>query len=324
MLGSEILSALQFSGSILPSACDSSGTNVETFVAQGESCFEDLLFIRRKNAENSPTTPVLEVVQQMMYSVPPAGPISVARILLYPTDEASAYRYETQVLFTAFRSGTVYTVEEFLSVCKVISKKAEFKFCPGIDVDHYYNHYHAIIRYHTESCRVWDHPFKRIDSKNCFLWHELGKNAPYEDRNKSLVLCKGCKRLRSDLDHQRRRSDVSPSKRSSRQLPSSSFKLKYMSPNSVTKRKQAAQKERTRDKAHIARLNHDITLEDEQSDEVSQVMQTIESQVSKELDEVLQEGSLGPAARSIWNEDKKNSKAQFFKDQQRNCKAKHI
>ena len=55
-------------------------------------------------------------------------------------------------------------------------------------------------------------------------------------------------------------------------------------------------KERTCNKNHIARLNHDITLEDEQSDEVSQVMQTIESQASKELDEVLQEGSLGPAA----------------------------
>jgi len=43
-------------------------------------------------------------------------------------------------------------------------------------------------------------------------------------------------------------------------------------------------------------LNHEITLEDEQSDKVSQIMHTIESQTSKELDKVLQEGSLGPAA----------------------------
>ena len=48
-------------------------------------------------------------------------------------------------------------------------------------------------------------------------------------------------------------------------------------------------------------------------------MHSIESQASKELDEVLQEGSLGPAARSIWNDDKRNPKAEFFKDQQRNC-----
>ena len=44
----------------------------------------------------------------------------------------------------------------------------------------------------------------------------------------------------------------------------------YMSPDSVTKRKQATQRERTRDKAQIARLSHDIVLEDEQSDEVCQ------------------------------------------------------
>jgi len=54
-------------------------------------------------------------------------------------------------------------------------------------------------------------------------------------------------------------------------------------------------------------LNHEITLEDEQSDEISQIIHTIESQASKELDEVLQEGSLGPAAQSIWNEDKRNA-----------------
>ena len=69
-------------------------------------------------------------------------------------------------------------------------------------------------------------------------------------------------------------------------------------------------------------MSHDIVLEDEKSDEVRRIMHSIESQASKELDEVLQEGSLGPAARSIWNDDKRNPKAEFLKDQQRNCKAK--
>ena len=77
--------------------------------------------------------------------------------------------------------------------------------------------------------------------------------------------------------------------------------------------------------AKIARLNHDITLEDEQSDEVSQIMQTIERQQAlKELNKVLQEGSLGPTAQKIWNEDKRKTKSQFYKDQQQNCKAKNF
>ena len=313
---------------LLESNGGTSGTShpasIETLVAEGEAHFEDLLFLRRNNLKSSPTAPVLEVVQQTMFSVPPAGHMSVGRIMLYPTDDTSSYKYQTQILFTTFQSGTVSSVKEFLNICNALSKKAEFKFCHGIDVDHYYSHYYAVIRYNIESCRVWDYPFKRIDSKNCVLWHELGKNACYEDRDKSEVLCRGCKRLCSDLDHQRRRSDVSPSKRASRQLPSSNFKKKHLSPVSFTKREQAAQRERARDKAQIAKLRHHITLEDEQTDEVSQIMHTIESQASKELDEVLQEGSMGPAARSIWSEDKSNPKAEFFKDQQHNCKAKII
>jgi len=211
-------------------------TSIEIIVDEGVACFEDLLFIRRNNSENSPTFPVLEVNQKTTFSVPPAGHLSVGRILRYPTGDTSTYRYEIQILFTAYQNGTVSSVKDFLSICKVISKKADFKFCSGIDVDHYYSHYYAVIRYNIKSCCVWDYPFKRIDSKNCSLWHELGKNARYKDRDKSVVLCRGCKRLHNDLDHHRRRSDVSPSKRAKRQLPSSHFKEMYMPPDSVTKK----------------------------------------------------------------------------------------
>jgi len=163
--------------------------------------FEDLLFIQRNNPKSSPITPVLEILQQTMFTMPPAGHISVARILLYPTDETFSFRYETQILYTAFRSGTVCSRKEFLSICKVISKKAGFKFCHGIDVNHYYSHYYPVIRYNVEKCHMWNHLFECIDSKNCLLWHELGKTAPYEDHDKSVILCKGCKHLHSNLDH---------------------------------------------------------------------------------------------------------------------------
>ena len=143
------------------------------------------------------------------------------------------------------------------------------------------------------------------------------------------VLCRPCKRLNSYLDHQRRRSDVSPGTRLKRQQPSSRYKLKYLSPASIRKRKAATQKERSNDKAKLSRLSEfDITLEDDQSDEVSEVLQTIEQQCSEELHSILKEAdthssTTGKSIRSSWERDKASYKAQFYSDQIQNGKLVH-
>ena len=268
-----------------------------------------MCFIPRKCSDSASSRPILEVIQKTTFDVPPAGHISVARVLLYRME--ASYKYETQVLFTTINNGTISTAKEFLDACGVISEKNGYKFCPGLNVQHYHEYFFAVIRYHLESCRLWEHPFKHVDSKNCSLWHKLPVQAPLKDRSKSAVLCRGCKRLNTNLEHQRKRSDVSPAKRAKRLLPSSSFKLKYLSPKSVAKRKQATQRERSRDKVAIAEANNEVVLEDDQSNEVNQIMQTIESEAATELDEVLKEM---PTGRSIWNDDKRNPKAEFFKD----------
>ena len=85
----------------------------------------------------------------------------------------------------------------------------------------------------------------------------------------------------------------------------------------MAKQKQATQRECSRDKVAIAEANNEVVLEDDQSDEVNQIMQTIESEAATELDEVLKEM---PTGRSIWNDDKRNPKAEFFKDQRLNRK----
>ena len=61
--------------------------------------------------------------------------------------ESTEYRYETQILFTTFNSGTIHDAKEFLDICSVISEKAKYKFWPGLNVDHYYEYpcHHKII-----------------------------------------------------------------------------------------------------------------------------------------------------------------------------------
>ena len=103
----------------------------------------------------------------------------------------------------------MHSFSDFFAVCEIISRKGGYKYFPGIDVAHYYDHYH---RYHIKSVRSWELPFKRIDSVNCFIWHQIPKNATAEEKSSDMVLCKSCKRLHSDLDYQRRRSQVSPSR----------------------------------------------------------------------------------------------------------------
>ena len=130
-----------------------------------------------------------------------------------------------------------------------------------------------------------------------------------------MVLCKPCKRLQSDLDHQRRRSQVSPSRRASRQLPSSSFKLKYLSPISLVKRKQATQKERSSDKSKLARFIDFVTVDDEQSDELTKVMEKIEETCTSELEEVFKDAdsySCGESVREVWEDDKQTGSLVFL------------
>lgn len=215
------------------------------------------------------------------------------------------------------QSGQVYSLCDFFAVCNIISKEGGYKYCPGIDVNHYFDHYHSIIQYHIKSVRSCELPFKRIDSVNCCIWHQLARNAMAKEKSSDMVLCKPCKRLQSDLDHQRRRSQVSPSRRASRQLPSSSFKLKYLSPMSLVKQKQTTQKERSSDKSKLARFVDFVTVDDEQSDKLTKVMEKIEGTCMSELEEVFKDAdshSCGESVREMWEEDKHNWKSCFFRD----------
>ena len=287
------------------------------YVSRGKVTFKDLLFVTRNGDGSHIDDGILEVLQLEMHSVQPVGLLSVARILFFSTELPGVFKYEIQDLFSSFESGSVHTADEFMDVCSIISTQGGYKYCPGIEVDYYYQYFYSMIRYHITSCRVWEHPFKRIDSVNCLLWHKLARNATAEERKSKSVLCKSCKRLCCDLEHQRR-SDVSASKSEARLLPSSNFKLKYLSPQSVSKQKEATLREWSHDKAMIAKLSPDMVLEDDQSDEVATILETIEEKASDELENVFKEAdsrSVGTAVHNAWETDKRNAKAIFNKDQ---------
>jgi hypothetical protein len=111
------------------------------------------------------------------------------------------------------------------------------KFCPRLDpLD--YEGYHDVIRYDHKGVRKMEVPILRIDSVSCPMWFQL-LNSSLKKREAEAVLCCCCVKLKSQLDHQMRRTlSESPSKKLKRQDPSSKAPLSIMLPASQLKRKQ--------------------------------------------------------------------------------------
>lgn len=133
--------------------------------------------------------------QKTLRQCPPAGMVSVARVIVSSTGE-----YDIQVLLRTIETGKISSYEEFMSVCEKISNSENYKFCPGIGSDVYNKCYASVLRYESKSVRIATEPFNRVDSPNCKMWHKLAKNASIFEKSMNDVLCQPCKRMRSHLD----------------------------------------------------------------------------------------------------------------------------
>jgi len=83
-----------------------------------------------------------------------------------------------------------------------------------------------------------------------------------------------------------------------------------------------AQKERSRDKAKLAKHEDmELLLDNEQSEELCTLMKTIEETCPDKLQEIFQEGenhSVGNLVRDSWELDKLHTKESFFINQIKN------
>ena len=172
----------------------------------------------------------LILTHQQLFNHPPFGPTSRVRILIRRNE------FVVHVLSREVQCGDLLPDcpdKQMLELCKRYSLNSpSFKFCPGIDVDEY-EQIRAIIRFDLASVWKTTEPFCRIDSINCLLWFELGAKCTNERRLADTVVCPSCVRLKSDLQHQLKRTTAeSPSKRLKRQSSLSRAHLTYMSPSS--------------------------------------------------------------------------------------------
>ena len=294
-------------------------------IAGLEESYPDLVFAMRRSEKRE----YLEISQQDTQQVAGVGCMSPVRALFFDSDSNNV-TYDVQALFSSVQAGTIESLDNARPVINMVSQNASYKFCPGLEYQHYFDFYVKVIRFHISTVRLWQRPFQRVDSIHCILLHQLAHNATMEEKSQYVVLCKQCKRLRALLNHQQNRSSkVDPSTKLQMQQQSSNYKLKHLSPASAQKRKKATQRERSADKAKLDKYDHlDVTLDDDQNDELNAVIEKIEEQHNDELGKVFQEGEakskhIGNSMRNIWQSDR-CAQTTFLKDQQRNSKGNAI
>ena len=161
--------------------------------------FLELAFtITRAMVDSTRYVSVLVINQRNLFYHPPFGMILCVQVSIQ-------YRsYVAHILMRVWKSGTVENLEDVIALCQMIGVNSTYKFCPGIEPDEYEKEFHSVIRFHIKSVRVTDFPFHRVDSINCKLLFQLAHNATECERSAQKVICSACKRLVSDLTHQKR------------------------------------------------------------------------------------------------------------------------
>ena len=265
----------------------------------------------RSTTEDSRCTPYLLITQRNLHYHPPYGMISRVQL------SVQFKTYSVHVMMRLWREEVFESVDDLADICEMIGNNSKHKFCPGIEMEHYISEYHKIIRYHIKSVRFTKFPFHHVDSQKCKLLFEVSHNATATEKASSELRCYPCKRLVTDLEHQKRKTSAeTPTRKIKRQRPSSRAKLSYMSPASQARRKRLAQYERTN---RIRKLNSfedsEVMLNDDQNDEMCSIVQSIGND---ELEQLCLEGEkhgVGKIMKDIWLTDAQQRKQEFFEDQ---------
>lgn len=235
-------------------------------------------------------------------------PVGLVRIILKDSGN-----YDFQVLMISKDKGTL---NEFYEYKELLNMVGEYKFCPGFDSDVYNTTYFDVIRYDPKGVRRTTQPIARIDSQGCLLWHKLA--SIFE----KAVMCSSCKRLKNILEQRIKKiKTVSPSKKSACIQPSSNFPLKYLSPQSVERKQKKYIKNAREIRSKYSGM--DVTLHDDQNEEMSTLVKQISEIGSEELKSAIEEGDkhqcgVGSTIKAIWDNDITSMKQEFNNDQKEN------
>ena len=144
----------------------------------GAKYFPELCFA---TVEDSAGNSMVIITQQTLNLHSPFGYMSRIRVSI------AAFQYEVHMMMKKWDSGVLDSIYDVLELCNKFSTGSDYKFCPGIDPQHYKLHYYEMIRFDLKSVRQAIEPFVHVDSVNCKLWFTLANNATTVEKSSSEV-----------------------------------------------------------------------------------------------------------------------------------------
>ncbi len=239
---------------------------------------------------------------------------------------------DVQALLRTVEEGTVTTPGDFKALCEKITDCRNYKICPGIEIEEY-EQYKEVIRYDPKSVQIVDFPVKRIESTKCEHWFPLSQSHSVAKKKRETpeVLCHECVQLRRYLQESvRRLSSVTAEDKVQHQQADSFYPMKYLSPQSLQRRKTNVKSVKAKEKRIMKRyVPEEIILDDKQHAEMSQIHSSLDELASDELESIFREGEqqgtqIGSTLRHVWEQDRRvrhdAAKKSFFMDQEKNSK----
>ena len=118
------------------------------------SIFPDLCFVKaHDNSGNS----MVVITQRTLMFHPPMGFTSRIQVTIRGSE------YEVHVMLRKAESGMLESIMDAQELCNRFSVKSNYKFCPGIDPQHYRSYYLKPIQFNSLTVRQTLEPFDRID-----------------------------------------------------------------------------------------------------------------------------------------------------------------
>ena len=201
-----------------------------------------------------------------------------------------------------------------------------YRMCQGISLEEY-EKISVNIHINIKNKEVRFCPFKRIVHSKCPLWFKVARGTK-KDEKENHPRCSDCKYLTRYIKNMDdRNSSTSSAELAERLKPSSHFPINKLTPHSQAKRTRQSGRKREELNKKLQKMeekieNYDITLYEEQNQEMEKIVDWISKNQVNTLETIFTESidldtEMPDYLREIWMKDTEDRK-NFYKDQLEN------
>ena len=238
------------------------------------------------------------VIEAPLRILPNIGPRQQCVRLLIDHEE----NYKFQVLDVPFDSGKLNNtiLHKYL---KQMQHKSGYGICPGVE-DHYMKIKDKLKR-KPIVLHEWPRGI-RYDHVNCEIWFHSA----------SSKVCKNCDSLIKSMNSTVKKNTK---RNNGKKTPSKTTNLKFLTPKTRRRTlKKKSEKFKKVNKKLEKYESYMCRLDSQQGTEMKEDMDKINQSFSSDLDQIFKENDSGDILKSIWENDMKQNRKEFYKGQERN------